>query len=440
MGKPGAYPRWATLGTNNTPPLSGQQDTGWEPNQLAVSTYFNFLQNLNYQWLQFLDRREIATGMIQRLASFETGIDPEFIGQMDLRADDVIYALAPFGAGSAFIRQGSANNKLQIAPGILAQFVGEELLACTFTGADEVTIANGDAANPRVDIVQLEIGVNSEGVPTKALSVKQGTPAASPTYPTPDDGKCVIAGVVVGANYVAAAGLKFGVDTAGAVAVVHDQRMPLSVTPHTVMPKTFSFGADWSLQGTDTYLQKANNNGGNGLFIPCPIGGGTGRLLDVGIGMLDKNAQDSRFHAISYADGGAGSVSPQARDLAHANINGSGSNQFSYRHSGMLAFQGSWPAHVRRWPDGAGRRERDGPADLDERPTLPERVAAARGIPDPLRDAVPALHRARHRRLWIAVGSGDVLDREVDQPHAGAAKRVIARRARVSYNPGNVEP
>lgn len=47
--------RWATDLTNNTAPSSGQRDTGWTPNQVAVSDYFNVLANEAYKWFQWLD-------------------------------------------------------------------------------------------------------------------------------------------------------------------------------------------------------------------------------------------------------------------------------------------------------------------------------------------------------------------------------------------------
>lgn len=56
MSKPLLEPtRWATLGTNNTAPSSGQRDSGWTNNQLAISSYFNSLAKAYYDWFAWID-------------------------------------------------------------------------------------------------------------------------------------------------------------------------------------------------------------------------------------------------------------------------------------------------------------------------------------------------------------------------------------------------
>src|SRR5687767_7427077 len=52
--------RWATDETNNTAPSSGQRDTGWTPNQVAVSDYFNVLYLEAYKWFQYLDDGDLS--------------------------------------------------------------------------------------------------------------------------------------------------------------------------------------------------------------------------------------------------------------------------------------------------------------------------------------------------------------------------------------------
>src|SRR5262249_32620289 len=123
---------------------------------------------------------------------------------------------------------------------------------------------------------------------------------------------------------------------------LHDQRMPLGIRPITVMPNAMIFGTDWVLAGTNVqFAQKANNTAGNSLVMPCFAGGYTGRLVMAACGFLDKNTQDSRFTRIKYADAGGGFAGSTFIALAHANMNGSGSNQFRRRVSGVpLNFQG----------------------------------------------------------------------------------------------------
>jgi hypothetical protein len=241
---------------------------------------------------RFLGARLLDQVLGQLIIGQNTGspaqFDPEFPGQrgIDPPLSPYAYCLTP---GGAYLRQGSANNKVQIAPGTLLQRITnprpptssgaggpgiggpgmdgleETLLAFTFDGTTELAIANGDATNPRVDIVQMQLSfvegdllaqtydnatppavlLISQGANTTrrvqcALSVKQGTPAAAPAYPDPDAGCVVVAGIVVGATYSAAAGFKF-YDTAGAVAVLHDQRVPLCVRGRTVAPRSMEY-------------------------------------------------------------------------------------------------------------------------------------------------------------------------------------------------------
>jgi hypothetical protein len=61
MPKPTELPRWADDETNNTEPSSGQKDTGWVANQVAVSSYFNWWQFLVYQWLTWINEPNTIT-------------------------------------------------------------------------------------------------------------------------------------------------------------------------------------------------------------------------------------------------------------------------------------------------------------------------------------------------------------------------------------------
>jgi len=337
--------------------------------------------------------------------------DPQFRGQQGSDFHIGPHALA-LSVGGGYPTQGSANNKIKIAPGVLLQKIASvdgdapRLLAYTFSGADEVTIAPGDPTNPRVDLVQMALsasisdsqsraflqdGVKSEincgshtssvnsilqarrsgregdaialelkndgsgvgsitvsintvtfhfqhlittvanfetaisGVaqsllevktagtgsltlinggdeipPTNliggvdsviisqvmnmkrrvncVLSVKSGTPGASPTYPSPDAGCVVIAGIVVNASYAGANPITFQ-DSGSPRAVVHDQRMPLFMRPVCVGANQFIFndGASWSLK--DKVYALKTGTGLDALMIPCRLGPGGGRLV-----------------------------------------------------------------------------------------------------------------------------------------------------------------
>ncbi len=55
MPKPTNLPRWDSTEVNLVEPPSGVLDIGWETGGLVVSSFFNWYQNLVYQWLVYLD-------------------------------------------------------------------------------------------------------------------------------------------------------------------------------------------------------------------------------------------------------------------------------------------------------------------------------------------------------------------------------------------------
>lgn len=439
-------------------------------------TLFNDGEEITFGDMNNLQKTTWARTLEQLLSAVAPNVnygapsyDPEFTGQLgtDMLTTPYAYTLS---SGSAYPRQGTTNAKVQIAPGTLLQKIsatdgsGDNLLAFTFVGTEEVTIANGDVTNPRVDIVQMKLEWSTDGnaasrvfaqAPVKAhlnlalhtvnddtvvrakvpgfggdhitiamskrpsgsgvtysesgnlitiiykdgvstvgdvetaitasstlieistsgtlatvlhdpgdsftatpliagsdqllvtqsmnksrrvkctLLVKQGTPAASPLYPDLDAGYVAIAGVVVGTNYVAAAGIKFE-DTAGAVAVLHDQRMPFCIRAHHTTPRSFIFAAG-STETNRTYTQ--SDGSANNLWIPLMEGGQCGRLVMVAASMFDAAALDSRISRIKYFDGG-GFIASTVLDLAHANMNG-GTSVFKRRAGGSLFFQGA---------------------------------------------------------------------------------------------------
>lgn len=254
--------------------------------------------------------------------------------------------------------QGSANNKVRIWPGTLCQAIADpdgtepKLLAYTFTN-EEVTIANGDATNPRVDLVQMRLEYVNEtesrdfqDATTRALtsqtlavrrrvkctlSVKQGTPAASPAYPDPDAGYCVIAGLVVGATYAGATPLDRD-DQAGARLVLHDQRIPMGVRTYGSLSRDFIFaGTDFVGTG-GFYLERINNVDGNSLYIPPHRWGNNGRLIGYDCQFRDQTALTSSIVRLD-----AGNVADIS--MSGANLNGSSSGSMSLRKVRMDQFQ-----------------------------------------------------------------------------------------------------
>jgi len=87
--------------------------------------------------------------------------DVEFTSQIGTDVSQSwAYALS---VGGANMRKGSTNAKILITPGTVLQKIGAAagnnltLLPFTFDGTLEVSIANGDAAHPRVDLIQMKL-------------------------------------------------------------------------------------------------------------------------------------------------------------------------------------------------------------------------------------------------------------------------------------------
>lgn len=226
------------------------------------------------------------------------------------------FALAP---GQAYPRQGGSNRAIQISPGTLLQAVsaidGEtpSVLAYTFLGTESVDIDNAAGATPRVDIVQMALAYDTDTPevrnfedavtrePTSSntdkrkrvvctLSVKKGTPAASPSPPNLDAGCVAICTVLVGASYAAAAGFSFD-DTAGAVAVIHDQRMPVGVRVDTIDAVDHAYTtADVTVLGQREQIQMGA--GASTVFARHPGGDTCGRVVAIATMHSDPSAQD----------------------------------------------------------------------------------------------------------------------------------------------------
>lgn len=129
------------------------------------------------------------------------------------------------------------------------------------------------------------------------LNVKKGTPAASPVYPTPDSGAAVVGAVVVGANYLTTTQIISGWDTAGANAVLHDQRIPLGLSVYRMSPKDLAFGgSDWALGGTQSNIQASGAS--KFLYARCPIGGHSSRLLAVAVNILPHTGVTAKLRVL----------------------------------------------------------------------------------------------------------------------------------------------
>jgi hypothetical protein len=291
---------------------------------MATDLYKRVLFDPDGEALDFTDVNDAQTFLESRLCDqvleklvpgpelndFEAGTNLLMPGAHGANAPTSAWAYA-LTSGGAYPRKGSGNDKVQIAPGTLFQKIAAAdgsaptFLPFTFAGTEEVAIAAGDATNPRVDLVQMKLELVSgdpqtrhfEDAVTRApssqstnkkrrvqctLTVKQGTPGASPTYPTLDAGCVAIAGVVVPATWAAVAA-PLTIDSASADSlVVHDQRMPLgTVRPHHVYPPVMV--GNWTLSSTRATIASSSSAD---IYAFCPVGsgidsGGVGRIVAV---------------------------------------------------------------------------------------------------------------------------------------------------------------
>lgn len=301
----------------------------WNDGEAIVYSDFNDEQ-------RFLGAR-LFDQLLQKLA-YGLGRDPTMNGQAGTDISTAYaFALSP---GSAYLRNGSANNKVQVAPGTLLQKVaasdGSEakLLAYTFVGTEEVAIGNGAGAGLwRIDLVQMKLEYVAAdlqsrdftdaitGAPSTALlnkkrrvqctlSLKVGTGAAlssTPTMPTADAGYVAIAAILVPPTYAGGAWNANGagfLDVATASSLLcYDLRMPLCVRPFVVHPAHFQYsGAQCAL---DTFKQELTVTSGPAtVYVPCPTT--QGRI--VGVGICGLASSGPTFKLASYSDGPGGAI------------------------------------------------------------------------------------------------------------------------------------
>lgn len=171
------------------------------------------------------------------------------------------------------------------------------------------------------------------------MLVKTGTPAASPAYPDPDAGYVVVGAIVVGATYAAASGVLFE-DTAGAVAVVHDQRMPLNikrrVTPVSAMQ--YDNGTPHWTETSNMSMLQATGGAGRILYIPHV--GPHGRLVAAKNDLYDAAAVTSSFVKRKYESAGVGlGITVSETNLNSGYANGSSSSNFAQRTASFANIQ-----------------------------------------------------------------------------------------------------
>lgn len=217
---------------------------------------------------------------------------------------DVVFTPSP-GCGLVV---GNGTRILSFVPGPLAVVLedpispaGDTAMALIRAGQYSLndimlTTAVGDPTNPRIDLVEVNVSIVDDPVltsrdfedaatrvvTTQTLSktryaqvtfqIKQGTPAATPTYPTPSAGYRPVAAVYIPANH----------NTFHSQDNIRDLRWPLGrVTGYDVWAANMyrQGGAPWTLSTTD--FLNTSPLGGSFLYVPCPIHDPTARLVGI---------------------------------------------------------------------------------------------------------------------------------------------------------------
>jgi hypothetical protein len=239
-------------------------------------------------------------------------------------------------AGEAYLfADGTPGNELRVAPGTVFHKTAAKsgdaptFLAYDIGAADfAFTIANGDATNPRIDLVQIRLelvtGDNESRIiqdpPPSVLqsvlstpkkrrvqatcTVKAGTPAATPTFPAPDAGYVALGAIHVPATWTAAQGIMAAPALPTSLAGMMQLSVPMRVTPYVVFPKDFDYdsqagGANWSLNAQGLSVA---TGAGTGLLVHPPVI--SGRLVGVSMGASFAGSSTVEFAGIGMDNTG----------------------------------------------------------------------------------------------------------------------------------------
>jgi hypothetical protein len=261
---------------------------------------------------------------------FESGDLAQSIG---LDFDDMLWTPHP---SLPAIKPTGVARQLTTGTGVIVQHLqGEEpfngsedaTLAFRFVSGTNLTTAVGDATNPRIDIVEVKLEVitdtaemrDFEDATTRApttqshnvakrtqmtIQIKQGTPAASPTYPTPTAGFTAMAAVWVPANHNAV----HSVDN------IRDLRWPIGGfrTYDVNANAMYTPGAtQWTINETGQYLE-APASGADPVYAICPVSMKSARLLGVGIMGQSDGTPTVELVRITHNAGGAPTITSLA--------------------------------------------------------------------------------------------------------------------------------
>lgn len=202
----------------------------------------------------------------------------------------------------------------------------DEAWALLFLGFTTLTTSVGDATNPRYDLVEIRktgagwadgdtesrdfkdatTGAVTTTTPAKrrtftyTVAIKEGTPAATPAYPTPTAGAYVL-----GAIYVPA-----GHNAVHDPLNIRDMRWPLGhLRVYDVPIRALHLGDTnpWALQDSLFYAQ-ANATGTTPLWAICPTGAKGGRLVGVGLYGTAGATSNAHLYRVQHNGHGGGAT------------------------------------------------------------------------------------------------------------------------------------
>lgn len=162
MAKPASLPRWADVGGDIVEPSSGKKDTGWIVSEQPPHSYFNWFQNLVYQWCDYLDG---LTG--EALTWTAAHVFQSTVSITNGTAADTL-TVAATGSGARYAIRGTGNATEGAFVGTSARNGGAIVGTNTGTGGSAAGVTGG-GASVGVDGVALGGVVGASGVRGQAL-------------------------------------------------------------------------------------------------------------------------------------------------------------------------------------------------------------------------------------------------------------------------------
>lgn len=302
------------------------------------------------------------------LGQLQTGLkDPDMIGENGgepagnmlgviytmTGGEAILWADVGGGVTDVKITGGTIFQKLAAANGNEAQFLAHTIRDNEHT----LAIAAGDATNPRIDIVQVKLeyvnggsesrdfkdaitgalsstNVNKTRRVQATISIKQGTPAATPTYPAPDAGYALLGAVRVPATWAGG----FTPDgTGSASAGLRQCSVPLriqAITQSMDEGVQVLSASNWSKVDAGV---TASGGAGTDLIVWCPHASHAKRIVGVAITArwVTSGAVELRRtpQALTGPNGGATPVN----DLSSVLVNADGTLRTYFAHLGHIA-------------------------------------------------------------------------------------------------------